>query len=192
MDMLELLTTTRSYRRFTDRAIENYEMEALIIAASLTASAGNLQQLRFVPVRGRDCALVFPHLHWAGYLPDWNGPAEGEHPTGYIVVLCPKQSEGKFLTGVDVGIAAQSMLLTATELGLGGCMFASIDRDALMRSLGLSEEIWSVALVIALGEPCEQVRLVPVTDDNIKYYRDENGVHYVPKRTPKEITIEIK
>ncbi len=192
MDMLELLTQNRSYRRFTDRAVADHEMEALIIAASLTASAGNLQQIRFVPVRGRDCEIVFPHLRWAGYLPDWDGPVEGERPTGYIVVLCPKASEGKYLVGVDVGIAAQSMLLTAAELGLGGCMFASIDRPALLQALGLSAEIWSVALVIALGEPREQVKLVPVSDGNIKYYRDEDGVHYVPKRTAAELTIEIK
>lgn len=192
MEMLDRLTQNRSYRRFTDRAVADHEMDMLIKAASLTASAGNLQQLRFVPVMGSDCELIFPHLRWAGYLSDWDGPAKGERPTGYVVVLCPKASEGKYLVGVDVGIAAQSMLLSATEMGLGGCMFASIDRPALLDALKLDAETWAVALVIALGEPCEQVRIVPVTDGNIKYYRDENGVHYVPKRTPAELTVRIK
>jgi nitroreductase len=125
-------------------------------------------------------------------LSDWDGPDTGERPTGDIVVLCPKESEGKYLVGVDVGIAAQSMLLTAGELGLGGCMFASIDRPALMDTLSLDSEKWAVALVIALGEPREQVRIVPVSDGNIKYYRDAEGVHYVPKRTVEELTIKKK
>ncbi|MBR0443065.1 MAG: nitroreductase family protein [Clostridia bacterium] len=190
--MLALLKKNRSYRRFGKTAVTREQLDTLISAASLTASAANLQQLRFVPVCKGDCALVFPHLRWAGYLPEWDGPVEDERPTGYIVVLCPKQSEGKYLVGVDVGIAAQSILLTATEMGLGGCMFAGIDRDALIPALGLDGKTWAVALVIALGEPCEQVCIVPVAEYNIKYYRDENGVHYVPKRTPQELTVEIK
>lgn len=192
MNMIELLRNNRSYRRFGDRAVTEQELNLLIKAASLTASAGNLQQLRFVPVCGEDCARVFPYLRWAGYLSDWDGPDTGERPTGYIVVLCPKESEGKYLVGVDVGIAAQSMLLTAGEMGLGGCMFASIDRPALLEALGLSADEWAVALVIALGEPREQVRIVPVSEGNIKYYRDAEGVHYVPKRTVEELTVKIK
>lgn len=187
MSMLKLLEKNRSYRRFTNRAIQKSEMDALMCAASLTASAGNLQQLRFVPVTGSDCKLVFPHLRWAGYLPEWDGPVESERPTGYVIVLCPKPSDGKMLVGMDVGIAAQSILLTAIDMGLGGCMLASIDRPALLEALDIDGEQWAVPLVIALGEPCEQVRIVPVTDGNIKYYRDGNGVHYVPKRTPKEL-----
>lgn len=190
MNMIELLRKNRSYRRFAARAITERELDTLIEAASLTASAGNLQQLRFVPVCGEDCERVFPHLRWAGYLADWDGPAKGERPTGYIVVLCPKESEGKYLVGVDVGIASQSILLAAAEMGLGGCMFASIDRGALMEALSLDAEAWAVALVIALGEPCEQVRIVPVSEGNIKYYRDENGVHYVPKRTVDELKLK--
>lgn len=189
MDMLERLKINRSYRRFTARKIEMHELETLITAAGLTASAANLQQLRFMPVCGQDCARVFPHLRWAGYLPEWDGPAEGERPTGYLVVLCPLGSETKFLLGVDVGIAAQSMLLTATEMGLGGCMFASIDRPSLMAALGVDEQKWAVPLVIALGEPLEHVRIVPVVDGDIKYYRDADGIHYVPKRSSKELTV---
>lgn len=191
MNMLKLLEKNRSYRRFTDRTITDEQMNTLITAASLTASAANLQQLRFLPVCDKaGCAAVFPHLRWAGYLAEWDGPQESERPTGYMIVLCPKQSESKVLLGMDVGIAAQSILLTATEMGLGGCMFAGIDRPALLEALGIDGEQWAVPLVVALGEPCEQVRIVAVTDGNIKYYRDGEGVHYVPKRSPEELVFK--
>lgn len=192
MKTLQLLKDNRSYRRFEPRAIEEDELATLIEAARLTGCGANLQQLRFVPVWGEDCARVFPSLRWAGYLPEWDGPQEGERPTGYIIILCPKTSEGKFIVGMDVGIAAQSMLLTATDMGLGGCMLASIDREALMSELGLDAETWSVALAIALGEPRERVEIVPVIDGNIKYYRDAAGTHYVPKRSASELTVYPK
>ena len=192
MKTLQLLKDNRSYRRFEPRPIEPDELATLIEAARLCGSAANLQQLRFVPVCGEDCDRVFPCLRWAGYLPEWDGPVEGERPTGYMVILCPKTSEGKFLTGVDVGLATQSMLLTATDMGLGGCMFAGIDRETLMRELGLDAEAWSVALVIALGEVRERVEIVPVIDGNIKYYRDTAGTHYVPKRSVSELTVYPK
>lgn len=192
MKTLQLLKSNRSYRRFEPRTIEADELSTLIEAARLCGSGANLQQLRFVPVCGEDCARVFPHLRWAGYLPEWDGPVEGERPTAYMILLCPKTSEGKFITGVDVGLAAQSMLLTATDMGLGGCMFASIDREALLRELGLDAEKWAIALVVALGEPRERVEIVPVIDGNIKYYRDAAGTHYVPKRSAQELTIHPK
>jgi nitroreductase len=192
MKTLQLLKSNRSYRRFEPRTIEADELSTLIEAARLCGSGANLQQLRFVPICGEDCARVFPHLRWAGYLPEWDGPVEGERPTAYMILLCPKTSEGKFITGVDVGLAAQSILLTATDMGLGGCMFASIDREALLRELGLDAEKWAIALVVALGEPRERVEIVPVIDGNIKYYRDAAGTHYVPKRSAQELTIHPK
>ncbi len=190
--MLQRLRYNRSYRRFSTKAVSEQQLQALIQAVRLTPSAANLQQLRFVPVCNEACERVFPHLKWAGYLPEWDGPAEHERPTGYMILLCPKGASSKFFVGVDAGICAQSLLLTANEMGLGGCIFGSVDRAALMDALGLDQEIWEVALVIALGEPVEQVEIVPVTENHMKYYRDEAGVHYVPKRTAQELTVHHK
>ena len=189
-DTLKLLEGNRSYRRFTGRAVTEAELARMVEAASLCGSAGNLQRLRYLPVCGADCGRVFPHLRWAAYLPEWGGPAPDERPTGYLIVLCPASDAAQFNLGIDVGLAAQSMLLVAREMGLGGCMFASADRTALLDAFGLDKEKWGVALVIALGEPLEEVRLVPVEGDNVKYYRDESGVHYVPKRTAGELTVK--
>ena len=191
-DIIEMLMGNRSYRRFTDYALTEQQLARMIQAASLCGSAGNLQRLRYVPVCGTDCERVFPHLRWAAYLPEWKGPAAHERPTGYVVILCPASDAGQFNLGVDVGIAAQSILLAAREMGLGGCMFASADRPALLSALGLDAAVWSVPLVIALGEPLERVRIVSVDNDDVKYYRDEDGVHYGPKRTANELTLAIK
>ena len=131
--------------------------------------------------------LIFPTLKWAGYLADWPGPAEGERPSAYIVILGDKDIVPQ--TGVDHGIAAQNILLGATEKGLGGCMIASIDRKQLRRGLEIPDR-YDILLVIALGKPKETVVLETVgPDGDIKYWRDEDGVHHVPKRSLGEIII---
>ena len=124
---------------------------------------------------------------WAGYLSDWSGPAEGERPAAYIVILGDTELRKTF--GCDHGIAAQSIMLGATERGLGGCMIGSIDRDALRQVLDIPER-YEILLILALGKPAETVVLEDVgPGGDIKYYRDEEDVHHVPKRTLGELII---
>jgi hypothetical protein len=69
-------------------------------------------------------------------------------------------------------------------------MLKNVKADVLLPALGLSTDDWRVVLVIALGEPVETVEIVPVGEDgSIRYYRDEQGVHYVPKRSVEEIMV---
>ena len=69
-------------------------------------------------------------------------------------------------------------------------MIGSINRPLLASSLGLSDH-YEILLVLALGRPVERVVLEPVEEDgNIRYYRDEDGTHHVPKRGLDEVLIE--
>jgi nitroreductase len=130
---------------------------------------------------------IFPSLGWAAYLRDWPGPDEGERPSAYIVVLGDTDIRASF--GVDHGIAAQSILLGATERGLGGCIIASVDRDALRRALDI-EPRYKILLVLALGKPKEKVVIEPVgPDGDIRYWRDADGVHHLPKRALDDIIV---
>ena len=80
-------------------------------------------------------------------------------------------------------------MLGATEKGIGGCMIGSIDREQLRKALGIPER-YEILLILALGYPKEKVILEEVgTDGNIKYYRDANDVHHVPKRRLEEIIL---
>ena len=84
-----LVLTTRSYRRFyQEHRIPLESLRDFIDIARLTASAANLQPLRFLLYNEpEDCERIFPTLGWASYLKDWDGPAEGERPSAYIVIL---------------------------------------------------------------------------------------------------------
>jgi nitroreductase len=185
----DLVLKNRSYRRFYQAvAIERKVLRELVDLARLSASGSNLQPLKFIlscePDRN---ARIFACLGWAAYLKDWTGPAEGERPSAYIVILGDKEIAQSF--GVNPGIAAQSMLLGATEKGLGGCMIGSIKKPELAQALNLPDR-FEILLVLAIGKPKETVVLEPVgPDGDIKYWRDSHGVHHVPKRSLDEIII---
>jgi nitroreductase len=185
----DLVLKNRSYRRFyQETAIDLETLRELVDLARLSASGGNIQPLKYIlssdPEKN---AVIFPHLRWAGYLKDWPGPSEGERPAAYIIILGDKNISAQF--GCDYGIAAQSILLGATEKGLGGCMIGSIRREELRQDLVIPDN-FEILLAIALGQPKEIVELEIVgPDGDIKYWRDEAGKHHVPKRPLDDIII---
>jgi nitroreductase len=117
MKLKDLVLMTRSYRRFDEAyRIDDGILESLVDLARLSASGANRQPLKYLIYNTpEDCSRVFPSIVWAAYLKDWDGPVPGERPSGYIIVLGDKSITEAF--GVDHGIAAQSIMLGATEAG---------------------------------------------------------------------------
>lgn len=185
----ELILKNRSYRRFfEEHKISENEIVELIDLARCSASARNAQPLKYIISSTETYNnQIFETLSWAGYLTDWKGPEKGERPTAYIIIL--KDTTISHNIFCDDGIAAQSILLGATEKGLGGCMIASVNRKAIKQLFNISEEL-EIQMVIALGKPKETVVLTEMKNNNdFKYWRDENNVHYVPKRTLNDLII---
>lgn len=186
----DLIKKNRSYRRFYENfIIERNTLEELVDLARLSASASNKQPLRYIlSCEKNKNDLIFPTLAWAGYLKDWSGPGEGEKPSAYIIMLNDTEITNNYWC--DPGIAAQSILLGAAEKGLGGCIFASVKRDELRSALKITER-YEILYVLAIGKPKEKVVLETVgPEGDIKYWRDNQGVHHVPKRTLEEIIIK--
>jgi len=189
MNLHDLILKNRSYRRFyEDHKISTETLRELVDLARLSPSGGNLQPLKYkLSSDAETNNKIFPCLAWAGYLADWPGPAEGERPSAYIIIL--EDSSIKKEVKNDQGIASQSILLGAVENGLGGCIIGSIKKEKLREVIKIPAHL-EILLVIALGKPKEIVVIENLpTDGNIKYWRDENGVHHVPKRGLDEIVI---
>jgi nitroreductase len=187
----DLIKQNRSYRRFYQNHVLDLEtLTNLVDLARLSASAANLQPLRYIiSVDPSKNSQIFSCLGWAGYLKDWNGPKQGERPSGYIIILSDSEKANDYV-GYDCGIAGQSILLGAREKGLAGCMIASIKRQQL-RSLLNIDVRFKILLVIAIGKPKEEVVIETVGSDNsIRYWRDSTGIHHVPKRNLKDIIID--
>jgi len=186
----DLIKKNRSYRRFYQgKSISKETLEELINLARLSPSSANLQPLKYIisntPEKNK---LIFPCLAWAGYLKDWPGPEEGERPSAYIIITGDTKITKNF--GCDHGIAAQSILLGATEKGLSGCIIGSIRREKLRGYLKIPER-YEILLVIAIGVRKETVVIEEVRNGDIKYWRDEKGIHHVPKRDLSEIILDL-
>jgi nitroreductase len=190
MNLKELILKNRSYRRFDESYhIDEKTIESLIDLARLSASGANKQPLKYLYFNSaKDCEKVFPYLAWAGYLTEWQGPGKGERPSGYIIILGDKSISDIF--GVDHGIAAQSIMLGATEAGLGGCIIASIKRQELVNEFSIPDNL-EVLLVLALGKPVENVIVEEIKNSDVKYWRDSDKNHHVPKRSLKELIVKL-
>jgi nitroreductase len=187
----ELIEKNRSYRRFDQKVhISEESLREWVNLVRLCASVANRQPLKFIlSHEPKKNDLIFPCLGWAGYLTDWPGPQEGERPAAYIIVL--DDTELSKSCEFDAGIAAQSILLGAVSKGYGGCMLTSIKHDKLRTALNIPER-YQIMLVIALGKPVETVKIEELgADGNVKYWRDSEQVHHVPKRALKDLILDL-
>ncbi len=188
--MIKELISRRTCRYFYQAIPVGLDtLRELVDLARLSSSARNAQPLKYIlSCDAEKNARIFPALTWAGYLKDWGGPKVGERPAAYIIVLGDKEISLTF--GIDPGIAAQSMMLGAIEEGLGGCMMTGFQKPMLAQALGVPER-YEILLVIALGKPREKIVIEPLdASGDIKYWRDEEGTHHVPKRSLDDLILD--
>lgn len=189
----DLVLENRSYRSFDESDPVTREMLLeWVDNARLTPSAVNAQPLKYRLVDTKEgVEKVLPHTAWAGALKDITLPPEGKHPTAFVVIChdtTVRENPGSSAT--DVGIAAMTLLLSATEAGYGGCMIGAFNRDRVGEVLRIPEKYVPV-LLVALGRPAEMVFLAePKDKDNVIYYRDDHNLHFVPKRKLEDILID--
>ena len=192
MTVEKLINKNRSYRRFyQDYKIDKEQLFKLVNLARLSPSPRNLQALKFwISNDEKLNEKIFPSLAWAGYIKDWPGPPLGEQPAAYIFILADKNISDNFqkdFLPTASGIAAQSILIGASELGLGGCIIAAFQKARIKETISLNDNL-EVLLILALGKPKENVIIQDVdSSDSITYWRDEEKNHYVPKRKMEDI-----
>lgn len=187
----EIVVANRSYRgydesfRFTKEKLLEY-----VDLTRYTASSINIQPLKYyIAYEKSEVDTIQKMTKWARALPDRNLPYEGKRPTGFIIICQDTDlfaNTNRFMK--DVGIVAQTILLQAVEDDLGGCMIGNFNPDEVKATLNLSDNLVPL-LIVALGKPAEEIVITDVKDNNTNYYRDENDVHYVPKRALEDIVI---
>ena len=185
----ELIKQNRSCRRFDQSHTVTAEtLRKLIDLARCSASAANRQPLKYITSTNPEKnEAIFDCLGWAAYLTKWPGPAPGERPAAYIILTGDTRITTNYWC--DHGIACQSILLGAREIGLAGCIFGAINKPKLKKACAIPDEL-EILLVLAIGKPAETIVLEEVgSDGDIKYWRDEQEIHHVPKRSLEEIIV---
>ena len=184
-----LIKLNRSYRRFdATHSVKREELIELLELARLSPSAMNRQPIRYRLIsEPEECDFVFSNSRWGSYLKDWSGPTPQQRPTAFFLLCLPLDAGTSQF--IDVGIAAQTILLAATQKGLGGCMLASVQKEEVHRHFRLPADL-QLVLAIAIGKPAEKVVLETMKDpEAIEYWRDENDVHHVPKRPLEDLIL---
>ncbi len=186
--LTELVKRNRSYRRFDENEkITNEQLVRWTGLARFTASGRNMQPLKYALVTSETSGIkIFEQLAWAGYLKEWNGPAPGERPVAYVVVMKDRLlSENIYC---DDGIAVQTIMLAAVSEGFGGCVIGSFNKAKISTILNLHDHL-DVLWVLALGKPSEKVVIEELEGADIRYWRDEANVHHVPKRKLTDLIV---
>lgn len=190
LDLKKLIDESRSHREFkSGEKVPRERLEEWILNASHCPAARNLQAIKYLIIdTAEGVAELLPLTYWAGSL-GIKLPPDGHEPTAFVV-MCHDHSLAplKSIFYMDLGICAQTIMLSAANEGFGGCMIGSASADKVRTLLSLPENL-EPALILALGVPEDKVVLTD-TSNGVKYYRDENNVHYVPKRSLDEIIIK--
>ncbi len=190
MTVYEAIMNRRTIRKFTDEKVDHKLLTRLVDCARMAAYGANMQPLKFAVIdRTELLERIFPCTKWAGYLED-GAPKENERPAAYIAVLGDKTLRPSGAFEVEAGAAVTTMMLAAQEMDLASCWLGAINREEICRLLRLPEH-FDVVYLLALGYPKQESYACEIKNEDIKYYRDSEGVIHVPKRSLEEVLVEV-
>ena len=186
-DLMKLLESRRTYRRFEQRAVDQSIVDEILKAARLASSAANRQPLSYIVVEGKNKVdQVFDYTRWAMALPPEQGqPKEGEHPVLFIAVV--ENLDINKDCDTDAGLAISNMTLAAWNHGVGSCIIGACDKVKLSELFGLSAD-QKLHTVVAFGYPSVKSYIVPLEKgEDYKYYLDDNKDYVIPKRKLSDV-----
>ena len=185
LSLNSLLLKNRSYRGFDpSRVVTAEELKQIVEVCTKVPSAKNQQVLRFKLVAGVDTPRLQKYTKWAGALPELNLPFPGTEPSAFIII-CSTAAENKWVD-IDLGIAAQSMLLKAVEMGLNGICIGAFNKAEVAEEFSLQYE---PVLVLAIGKGAENIQLTKIKEGESQTYYRKYGVHFVPKLGLEDIIL---
>lgn len=187
MDIMELLKTRRTYRRFEQKPVSDAILNDMLTAARYASSAANKQPISYVVVRTPEKVKeVFDLTKWAGYFPNDAGrPKAGEEPVLFIGIV-EHLDISKNYADTDAGLAVSNLTLAAWSHGVGSCIIGACNKQKLSEMFGLTE-VQRLHTVVAFGYPSHESHIIDVKDGEIRYYLDEKQDYVVPKRKLEEL-----
>ncbi len=191
MDFREVVNKRRSVRIFTNKKIARQDLIDMIDCARRAPSAANKQPLEYIIVLDdQSCEKIFECLAWAAYVTPKRNPPSGRRPTAYVIVLINNNISAGDIAKSDAGAAIENILLAAADKGIGSCWLGSVDREKISTIMAIPDN-YSIDSVLALGYPDESP-VMEETQNQIKYYLDDNDTLHVPKRSIDRILHEEK
>ncbi len=166
MELQQAISKRRSIRRFTEDIVTDGELRQIFEAVRLSPSWANTQAWEFVVVRDKDLIAKV-----TGTYSPKNPATKCSLSASALIVACAKTGlsgcyDGKQSTKFDnwfmfdLGLATQTLCLTAHEMGLGTVVVGLMDQDACKKVIGLPDG-YEVAAVIPIGRPAVEPKEGP-------------------------------
>lgn len=185
MKLYDLIISRRTFREFLDKPVSREILERCVNAGRLAPQATNKQPLEFVVIDETNlCQQFFPLIKLAGRL-QWK-PKTDTRPKAYIAIAVNEQLQLPSWIEYDAALAAENICLTAWEEGVGSCLVGSFNKTQAGSLLNIPEK-YHLALLVALGYPAHKSVVEEMKNDDVAYWRDEDGTFHVPKRPLKKI-----
>jgi len=144
----EAVDSLRVVRAFADRPVEASALERILNAGRRTGSSKNQQRWAFVVCRDRS------HLVELAAVGPWAGHLAGAALAIALLSPDPRAPGAPLSITWDLGRAAQSMMLTAWELGIGSAPATVYDQVLARRLLGHPAD-WHCEFILSFGHPAD-------------------------------------
>jgi len=152
-DLLELIKTRRSIRKYKDKEVSKELIMKVLEAGRWASSASNNQPWRFVVVSDIDL------IKKIGASSTVIGVINRFVETAPVIVVIFSQAHHRWVD-LDCGICAQNIMLEAHSLGPGTCFIGAFRRNNIKNILGISEKARIIGL-ITLGYTGEEQQPTP-------------------------------
>ncbi|MBS7635946.1 nitroreductase family protein [Candidatus Bathyarchaeota archaeon] len=169
MEVFEAVQARRSIRAYQPTPVPKEKLLRVLEAGRLAPSAGNKQPWHFIVVTDAERREKLAQAPFARFLK--------EAPV--IIVGCGDQKASPKWFMVDVAIAMQNMVLTATSMGFGTCWVGSFG-ESQVRELPKIPENYRVVALLALGYPRKKFDLT------------SKVLHLIRRRKPLEKIVSFE
>jgi nitroreductase len=149
METWDAIRSRRNVRTYERRPLGAEDVDRILEAGRRSPSASNRQRWDFVLVTEPEQLQQLSTV--------WVGAAHLAGAQAAIVLVLPEPESERYLTidQYDLGQATMSMLLAATDLGIGSGHSAVGDQEACRRILGIPAD-HTCAYMVALGYPADR------------------------------------
>lgn len=169
LNLIELIKSRHSIRKYTDRQVGREDLELILEAGNFAPNAGGGQRSMMVGIRNQELAekigqmnvAHFDRTHLAGSYVSKEQPSTIDDPTmksgfyGAPAVIAIFGQNNFMYRIADAFCCAENMILQATELGISSCIisrgeetFVSPEGQALLREWKIPENYTAICFVI--------------------------------------------
>jgi nitroreductase len=148
MDVFEAIKERSSIRAYQDKAVPREMLEKILEAGRLAPSAGNTEPWHFIVVTDKETKKTLSKGRYAKFL--------SEAPL--VIVACGDKKASPDWYAIDVALAVENMILTATSEGLSTCCVGSFNEKEVKETLKVPDN-FEVLLLLAVGYSREKLDL---------------------------------